>query len=392
MKIIYLLASLGSGGAERVVSLLANRMCEDGHNIQIVCLKYNDVYYTLHDKIKVVAATEHASNRIMELFWLRKYIQKEKPDVVIPFTEGVYCFTILALLGTRIPIIASERLDPAAMSLPRKFLKRLLLPYADWLVVQTESIKAYFPKSIQKKTSVIYNPVNDEVFENPRMDSRVQSSKCKGTASYDYSSHDFCHNSSKQTSLTDLVVPKIQSLKLNRIISVARLYPQKNQKMMIEAFAKIADEFPDWQLVIFGEGPLRSSLELLVKSLQLDGRVLLPGRTEHVVEELRKSKIFCLSSDYEGMSNSMIEAICVGLPIVTTNVSGVKELVDDNINGFVVECGNVDRMCSALSSLMGNESLMNCFAQKSFERRRLFQMDVVNNKWNSLINQVSKKV
>lgn len=356
MKIIFILASLGSGGAERVVSLLANRMYEDGHDIQIVCLKYNDVYYTLHDKIKVVAATEHASNRIMELFWLRKYIQKEKPDVVIPFTEGVYCFTILALLGTRIPIIASERLDPAAMSLPRKILKRLLLPYADWLVVQTESIKAYFPKRIQKKTSVIYNPVNDEAFENPCMDSRVQSSK------------------------------------QNRIISVARLYPQKNQKMMIEAFAKIADEFPDWQLVIFGEGPLRSSLELIVKSLQLDGRVLLPGRTEHVVEELRKSKIFCLSSDYEGMSNSMIEAICVGLPIVTTNVSGVKELVDDNINGFVVECGDIDRMCSALSTLMGNESLMNCFAQKSFERRRLFQMDVVNNKWNSLINQVSKKV
>ena len=358
MKIIYLLASLGSGGAERVVSLLANRMCEDGHNIQIVCLKYNDVYYTLHDKIKVVAATEHASNRIMELFWLRKYIQKEKPDVVIPFTEGVYCFTILALLGTRIPIIASERLDPAAMSLPRKFLKRLLLPYADWLVVQTESIKAYFPKSIQKKTSVIYNPVNDEVFH------QIENGELK---------------------IENLV-------RQNRIISVARLYPQKNQKMMIEAFAQIADEFPDWQLVIFGEGPLRSSLELLVKSLQLDGRVLLPGRTEHVVEELRKSKIFCLSSDYEGMSNSMIEAICVGLPIVTTNVSGVKELVDDNINGFVVECGNVDRMCSALSSLMGNESLMNCFAQISFERRRLFQMDVVNNKWNSLINQVSKKV
>lgn len=392
MKIIYLLASLGSGGAERVVSLLANRMCEDGHDIQIVCLKYNDVYYTLHNRIKVVAATEHASNRIMELFWLRKYIQKEKPDVVIPFTEGVYCFTILALLGTRIPIIASERLDPAAMSLPRKFLKRLLLPYADWLVVQTESIKAYFPKSIQKKTSVIYNPVNDEAFENPRMDSRVQSSKRKRADSYDHSGHDFCHNSSKQTSLTDLVAPKIQSSKQNRIISVARLYPQKNQKMMIEAFARIADEFPDWQLVIFGEGPLRSSLELLVKSLQLNERVLLPGRTEHVIEELRKSKIFCLSSDYEGMSNSMIEAICVGLPIVTTNVSGVKELVDDNINGFVVECGNVDRMCSALSSLMGNESLMNCFAQKSFERRRLFQMDVVNNKWNSLINQVSKKV
>ena len=372
MRTIFLLASLGSGGAERVVSLLANRMCEDGHDIQIVCLKYNDVYYTLHEKIRVVAATDHASNRMLELFWLRKYIKTEKPDVVIPFTEGVYCFTILSLLGTGIPIIASERLDPAVMSLPRKILKRLLLPYADWLVVQTESIKAYFSKSIQKKTSVIYNPVNDEVFENPRMDSRVQSSKCKGTASYDYSSHDFCHNSSKQTSLTDLVVPKIQSSKLNRIISVARLYPQKNQKMMIEAFARIADEFPDWQLVIFGEGPLRSSLELLVKSIQLEGRVLLPGRTEHVIEELRKSKIFCLSSDYEGMSNSMIEAICVGLPIVSTKVSGTKELVEEKGTGLLVDLNDVDSMAIALKKLIGDDTLREEMSNNGKNAAELF--------------------
>ena len=388
MKIIYLLASLGSGGAERVVSLLANRMCEDGHNIQIVCLKYNDVYYTLHDRIKVVAATEHASNRIMELFWLRKYIQKEKPDVVIPFTEGVYCFTILALLGTGIPIIASERLDPAAMSLPRKILKRLLLPYADWLVVQTESIKAYFPKRIQKKTSVIYNPVNDEAFENPRMDSRVQSSKRKRADSYDHSGHDFCHNSSKQTSLTDLVAPKIQSSKQNRIISVARLYPQKNQKMMIEAFARIANEFPDWQLVIFGEGPLRSSVELLVKSLQLDGRVLLPGRTEHVIEELSKSKIFCLSSDYEGMSNSMIEAICVGLPIVSTKVSGTKELVEEEGTGLLVDLNDVDSMAIALKKLIGDDTLREEMCVNGKKAAELFELETIIANWYQLIDQL----
>ena len=391
MRIVFLLASLGSGGAERVVSLLANRMCEDGHDIQIVCLKYNDVYYTLHDKIKVVAASEHASNRIMELFWLRKYIQKEKPDVVIPFTEGVYCFTILALLGTGIPIIASERLDPAAMSLPRKILKRLLLPYADWLVVQTESIKAYFPKRIQKKTSVIYNPVNDEVFENPRMDSRVQSSKRKRADSYDHSGHDFCHNSSKQTSLTDLIAPKIQSSKQNRIISVARLYPQKNQKMMIEAFARIADEFPDWQLVIFGEGPLRSSLELLVKSLQLDGRVLLPGRTEHVIEELRKSKIFCLSSDYEGMSNSMIEAICVGLPIITTKVSGTEELIANGENGFVVEVGDLEGLTVSIHSLIKNEALRISMGYVSLNESYMFSLNEIKELWYRLIIRIVSK-
>lgn len=391
MRIVFLLASLGSGGAERVVSLLANRMCEDGHDIQIVCLKYNDVYYTLHDKIKVVAASEHASNRIMELFWLRKYIQKEKPDVVIPFTEGVYCFTILALLGTGIPIIASERLDPAAMSLPRKILKRLLLPYADWLVVQTESIKAYFPKRIQKKTSVIYNPVNDEVFENPRMDSRVQSSKRKRADSYDHSGHDFCHNSSKQTSLTDLIAPKIQSSKQNRIISVARLYPQKNQKMMIEAFARIADEFPDWQLVIFGEGPLRAELESLVSSFKLEGRVLLPGRTEHVIEELRKSKIFCLSSDYEGMSNSMIEAICVGLPIITTKVSGTEELIANGENGFVVEVGDLEGLTVSIHSLIKNEALRISMGYVSLNESYMFSLNEIKELWYRLIIRIVSK-
>ena len=388
MVISFVLASLGSGGAERVVSLLANKMSEHGHQIEIICLKFNDVYYQLDSRVKVTFAMQHTKNRFSEIFWLRNYIKKQEPDVVIPFTEGVYCFTILALLGTGIPIIASERLDPAAMSLPRKFLKRLLLPYADWLVVQTESIKAYFPKSIQKKTSVIYNPVNDEVFENPRMDSRVQSSKRKRADSYDHSGHDFCHNSSKQTSLTDLVAPKIQSSKQNRIISVARLYPQKNQKMMIEAFAKIADEFPDWQLVIFGEGPLRAELESLVSSFKLEGRVLLPGRTEHVIEELRKSKIFCLSSDYEGMSNSMIEAICVGLPVVSTKVSGTEELVTNGVDGFLVGVRKVDELTTVFRRLLLDESLRIKMGINCMKKSSLFSLDSIVEQWKSLINEV----
>ena len=367
MKIIFLLASLGSGGAERVVSLLANKMCEDGHEVQIISLKFNDVYYHIDERVKVVKAMEHTPNRLIELFWLRHYIQKEKPDVVIPFTEGVYCFTILSLLGTGIPIIASERLDPAAMSLSRKMLKRLLLPYADWLVVQTESIKAYFPKSIQKKTSVIYNPVREEVFSLPRTSSLTPTPSPKGEGSIK------CEE------------------KLNRIISVARLYPQKNQKMMIEAFAKIADEFPDWQLVIFGEGPLRSSLELLIKSLQLEGRVLLPGRTEQVIDELRKSKIFCLSSDYEGMSNSMIEAMCVGLPIISTKVSGTEELIKDGENGFLVEVGDECSLSDCMSELISSPALMEDISFKNKKLASLFSLNFIIDKWIDLINEVKNE-
>ena len=349
MRVSFLLASLGSGGAERVVSLLANKMVERGHQVEIICLKFNDVYYQTDSRVKVTLAMEQTKNRLTEIFWLRKYLKKQNPDVVIPFTEGVYCFTILSLLGTGIPIIASERLDPAAMSKTRKILKRLLLPYADWLVVQTQSIKEYFPESIQKKTSIIYNPVNDESL-SPTLPSREG--------------------------------------RLNRIISVGRLYPQKNQAMMIRAFAKVADEFPDWQLVIFGEGPLRAELVFLVSSFKLQNRVLLPGRTEHVVEELRKSKIFCMSSDYEGMSNAMIEAICVGLPIISTKVSGTDELIQDGENGVLVGIGQEDELVKAFIMLMSDSQIIKRMGERSSLLASQFNINEIVNQWIKLINKV----
>ncbi len=357
MKIFFLTAYLGAGGAERVVSLLANKLSQLGHDVGIICLKYNDVFYAIDSNVQLVFPMDHCQNRFSELFWLRSFLKGQKPDVVIPFTEGVYCFTILSLLGTGIPIIASERLDPAAMSPTRKLLKKLLLPYADWLVVQTQSIKEYFPKRIQKKTYIIYNPVVTEVFRE--IDNGQLKIENEG--------------------------------KLNRIISVGRLYPQKNQEMMIRAFAKVADKFPDWQLVIFGEGPLRAELEFLVSSFKLQDRVLLPGRTEHVIEELRKSKIFCMSSDYEGMSNSMIEAICVGLPIISTKVSGTEELIKDGENGFLVGIGDEKGLATCMKTLMSMSELRENMSINNKKLTGLFKMDNVVEQWLALITKIGDK-
>ena len=171
---------------------------------------------------------------------------------------------------------------------------------------------------------------------------------------------------------------------------MARLYPQKNQKMMIRAFAKIADKYPDWKLVIYGEGPLRVELEALVSSFKLQERVLLPGRTEHVIDELRKSKIFCLSSEYEGMSNSMIEAICVGLPIISTKVSGTDELIEDSVNGYLVEIGDEKGMTDALEKLIQNEVLMKQMGEANLKKASLFQIDTIVDEWMKLINQIIK--
>jgi len=176
--------------------------------------------------------------------------------------------------------------------------------------------------------------------------------------------------------------------KENVVISVARLFPQKNQAMLIEAFAKVAGKYPDWKLVIYGEGPLRESLESLVQSLQLEGRVLLPGRCHTVIEEMNKAKIFALSSDYEGMSNSMVEAVCVGLPIVSTHVSGTEELINEGVNGYVVKTGDVDAMAHAFDHLMGDEGILTAFGKNSNQKADLFRLDTIVTEWLKLVEKV----
>ena len=352
MKITFLTASLGSGGAERVVSLLANRMTEMGHQVEIICLLYDDIYYKINSGIKLsIAHKECPGNLGKRLWWLRRYVKKSRTDICIAFTEGVYCATICALMGTGIPVIASERLDPHFMSWKRNLLKKVFLPHAAWLVVQTEYIKKYFHGSIAKKTSIILNPVNDRVYDIE---------PCK---------------------------------KENTIISVARLFPQKRHEILIKAFAKIAERFPEWKLVIYGEGPERDSLESLVSSFksQVSSRILLPGRCETVIEEMNKAKIFAFSSDYEGLSNAMLEAVCIGLPIVSTRVSGTDELIRDGVNGYIVNLGDTEALAKALEKLMADETKIQGFSLESRKLAESFRMDRIVEEWLSLIRKVSQK-
>ena len=116
----------------------------------------------------------------------------------------------------------------------------------------------------------------------------------------------------------------------------------------------------------------------------------MPGRTEFVVEELRKSKIFCLSSDYEGMSNAMIEAICVGLPILTTDVSGVSELIKDGKNGFVIAVDDIDGLSSKMRKLVIDSDKRHIFEVYNRNMASLFSIDVIVNSWLTLADKIVK--
>ncbi len=395
MNITFLTASLGSGGAERVVSLLANRMAEMGHQVEIICLMYDDVYYQTKPEVKLTVVPRVCpGNLIKRLFWLRRYVQKSGTEVCVAFTEGVYCATICTLLGTGIPVIASERLDPHYMSWQRNLLKKIFLPHAAWLVVQTEHIKSYFKGKVAQKISIILNPVNEKVFE-------IANDNDDDNENY-LTEH---KDTKTQRVVNDerlMVNGDGLTIKENTIISVARLFPQKRQEVLIKAFAKIAEKYPEWKLVIYGEGPEREALESLVSgfrfirqdssaSSQVSSRILLPGRCETIIEELNKAKIFALSSDYEGLSNAMLEAVCVGLPIVSTRVSGTDELIHEGVNGYVVDCGDKDALAEALEKLMRDEKKIQQFSAESRKMAEQFRLDHIVRDWLELMERVIKK-
>ena len=150
MKITFVTATLTSGGSERVISILANKLSERGYDVEIICYNKHIVFYPISNSVKLVFAEEEckSSNIIKKMFWLRRHIIHEKPDIVIPFMVAVYSCTLIALLGCRIPVISSVRNDPRLGRWIYKIARQTILPLSTHIVVQTKHIKDYFPKKI----------------------------------------------------------------------------------------------------------------------------------------------------------------------------------------------------------------------------------------------------
>lgn len=350
MKIIFVTSTLTSGGSERVISLLANHFAEKGNNVEVVCLKEPIVFYPLRDDVKISFAEKEVGKSLLsKIKWLRHRVIEEKPDVVVSFMILVYLTTLFSLMGVNVPIVTSERNDPGSFSWWKRVLRKILLPRATCHVVQTQKIKDYYTEGIKRKTVIIGNPVTNKVFD-------VQPVEKKDV-----------------------------------IINVARLFPQKNQQMLIRAFHTIKDQIPTYKLKIFGEGPGRQSLQVTIDSLQLTDKVLLCGRSERVLEEMNSSKIFVLSSNHEGLSNAMIEAICIGLPIVSTKVSGTEELIENGVNGILTDVGDEKQMAEALLRVAKDDSLRNIMETANRKKAVQFKEDKVLEQWENLLQKVACK-
>ena len=177
------------------------------------------------------------------------------------------------------------------------------------------------------------------------------------------------------------------------IVTVGRLEPQKNQKLLINAFSELAKKFPDYTLVIYGEGSLRKKLEKYIESKGLKDRVFLPGAKNNIQEYIKDASLFVLSSDYEGIPNALIEAMAIGLPCVSTDCSpgGARELITNGENGVIVECRNSNELATAMARLLTDRESakrMGTNAKKIYTR---VDKNLVCNRWLDLIRDCRRR-
>lgn len=353
-RYIFFIGTLFGGGAERVVSILSSRMAEQGMPVEVLTYYDKPISYEISSKVKitVVEKLTGTTNKLRNLIQIRKYF-KNNAKVVISFLAPFNMMAIAANFGNRIPIIVADRNDPTKIP-SNKIIRKMrdvLYRFADGIVLQTCKNQEYFSKAVQKKSTVIYNPIN----------------------------------------LGDYAGAAIKSEKEKKIVTAGRLMPQKNQKMMIGAFAKVAEQYPDYQLVIYGEGPSREELEQLVKELKIEKQVSLPGNKKNLHEQIKNAEMFLLSSDYEGMPNALIEAMCMGLPCISTKVSGATDLISHGKNGLLVELDDQKGFEKAMLELLAQKEQAENMAKEAVKLNELLEMETIFNQWMQFIDKTGAK-
>ena len=179
----------------------------------------------------------------------------------------------------------------------------------------------------------------------------------------------------------------LKSPKQNTIVAVGRLIEQKNFFLLLEAFAEVCTVFPTYRLIIYGEGKLRKELEDKIEQLNLVGKVDLPGNKENIHVLMLNADFFVMSSDFEGMPNALIEAMCLGLPCISTKVSGAIDLIQDKVNGYLVDRGDRNALVAAMSDLIVHKEKKRMIAEQAARIGEILDIDVIVKQWMEFINK-----
>lgn len=358
MKIDFFISSLSSGGAEHVLVNLAKYFSGKGEDVSITSFEKRPQFYEVHENISLNKVNHSHKNGLLafmsDLKATRNLLKSRKPDVAVSFLSRCNLMLILASFFLKNKVVVCDR-NNLCLKYPKYIfvLTCWLYRFADKICVQTNEVKAYYPKYLQKKMCVLENPLNFEELENQCTENDIH--------------------------------------KDNVVLSVSRLEKQKDFSTLIKAFDKIADKRKDWILKIYGQGNQKDSLQNLIDSLKLENRVFLCGVTHAPYKEMKKAKIFVLSSFYEGFPNVLCEAMHAELPCISTNCQcGPSELIQDGVNGFLVPVGDIDKMADKIDLLMQNPQLCTETGLHAKESTDRLESSIISEKWLDMLSDIVK--
>jgi glycosyltransferase involved in cell wall biosynthesis len=374
MKIMLIISSLGRGGAERVMSVLANHWVGAGHRVSLVTLAARQMdEYRLHPDIKRIVLDSDVKsknlirgvmNNCRRIRQLRLQAKHIRPDIVVSFVAHANLLALLALPTRHIPVIVSERADPSQINIGwfRTNLRKLLYPLSAAVVVQTDDVRLGIQHSLGKAhIAVIPNPVTDFDPDDPRSTAPLRT-----------------------------LVPLPANAKI--ISAMGRLDYGKGFDLLVEAFNRIHRRYPDWHLVIFGNGMERANLERQVAGLGLGGRIHLPGAVSSPRRLLSEADLFVLSSRFEGFPNALLEAMVCGLAVVSFDCpSGPRDIIRDGKDGLLVPREDVSALANAMSVLMSDAAVRQRLGVSAREVAQRFSLERIAGLWEVLLGAAAQR-
>lgn len=358
-EIFFVVSSLGGkgwGGAHRVLCILANYFAKKGYPVTIIVWRDSPIEYPLSDEVNIDWLHYEIKNEIDMLkpcIETRKKLKGHDGAYLFAFMSRMATYAIIYTIGEHIKVIGSERTDPRME--PHKaifrWIRNLAFGFMYRTVYQTPDAMNYFPHKARRKGCVIPNPIT------PNLPSRYKGVRRK------------------------------------EFVTFCRIDKQKNLPMMIEAFYKVHDKYPEYCLKIYGTGLIENDIRDYIVEKGASSFIFMNGFQKKIHEIILESAGFLSSSDYEGLSNSMLEALAIGLPCVCTDcpIGGARMVIQDGKNGLLVPVGDVESMSKAIIKLIENEDLSNRISIEAEKLRAELDEKIICKKWEDLMYEEKER-
>lgn len=358
-KLAFYIGSLVQGGAERVFVNLAEYFRNKGYQIVMVTQYRKADEYELAEGIRRVISDispeETTGSRLLNFYRrvnrLHRIWKEEEPDLVLSCVGKNNFMAIVTTMFTKTEPVVSV-VGEAGEEYPNKlmkFLANLLFPFASGVILQTERSRGFFSKRVSKSAVILPNSLNPLFLRE-----------------------------------------RYQGEREKRIVSVGRLDANKNHEMMFRAFAGLADRYPEYTLTVYGEGELRETLQKLIAFLSMEEKIYLPGVVPDVADKIGKASLFLLTSYSEGISNALMEAMALGLPVIATDVpsGGTQELIRHGENGLIIPAGDAGALEEAMDRLLSDREFAERLGTQAHKIQERLSPDRVNRQWQEYFEKI----